>query len=337
MPSSLTRAFASVLATSIAFATATATAAAPPPPPAAAPEVVTPAARAAALKEQGNQSMLDMRYVDALAAYEESLTLAPGDVTLLYSVARARELLGDFPEALTAIERFAAEAPASVKTRVGKLDALLAELRARVSTLTIKCNIAGARILVRHKVIGATPQKGPTRLTAGAATIDVELEGFFPQTRDVVLPGAGSLAIEITLSPKSTSGMLVLKTDPPGARVSVDGRAEGTTSPSVEVALSAGSHRLLAQREGYDDADSPVVLASGASRELTLTMQRSVPVTHRWWFWTGVGAVVAGGVAFTAAMLIEKPATQGTLKPGQVGAPLGLRFAWTFGDGGQPR
>jgi hypothetical protein len=337
MSPSFTRVAVSLLAFGVVVAAGAPADAAPPAPVVAAPEAPTPAARAAALKEQGNQGMLDMRYVDALAAYEESLSLAPGDTTLLYSIGRARELLGDFPEALTAIERFAAEAPANVKARVGKLDELLAQLRARVSTLTIKCNVEGARILVRHKVVGATPLKAPARLIAGAATVDVELDGFFPQSREVVLPGAGSLAIEITLAPKSTSGMLVLKTDPPGARVSVDGHAEGTTTPSVELALPAGSHRLLAQREGYDDADSPVVLAPGASRELTLTLQRSVPVTRRWWFWTGVGAVVAGGAAFTAAMLIEKPAKQGTLKPGQVGAPLGLRFTWTFGDGGRQR
>lgn len=337
MPSRLARAAASVLALGVATcASAIAGAAAPPAAPDVAPPI-TPAARAATLKEQGNQSMLDMRYVDALAAYEESLSLAPGDLTLLYSIARARELLGDFPEALAAIERFTAEAPANVKARVGKLDQLATQLRARVSTLTIKCNIAGARVLVRHKVIGATPLAAPIRLTAGAATIDVELEGFFPQTRDVVLPGAGGLAIEITLAPRSTSGMLLLKTDPPGARVSVDGRPEGTASPTVELALPPGSHRLLAQREGYDDADTPLVLSPGATRELTLTMQRSVPVTRRWWFWTGLGAVVAGGAAITAVALIEKPAKQGTLKPGQVGAPLGVRFTWTFGDGGGRR
>jgi hypothetical protein len=329
MPPSHVRAVASALAFGVVVAAGAPAAAAPPSSP-AAPEAPTPAARAASLKEQGNQSMIDMRYVDALAAYEESLALAPGDVTLLYSISRARELLGDFPEALAALERFAAEAPANVKARVGKLGDLVMQLRARVSTLTIKCNVEGARVLVRHKVVGATPLKGPARLTAGAATIDVELEGFFPQTREVVLPGAGGLAIEVTLLPRSTSGLLVLKTDPPGARVWVDGKPEGTSSPSVELALPAGPHRLLARRDGYDDADSPVVLAAGASRELTLTMERSVPVTRRWWLWTGLGVVVAGGAAATAALLIEKPARQGSLKPGQVGAPLAVRVGWSF-------
>ena len=181
MPPSLPCAAASVLFFGLAIAAA-APAADAPPAALPAPEVPAPAVRAASLREQGNQSMIDMRYVDALAAYEGSLSLAPGDVTLLYSIARARELLGEFPEALAALERFAAEAPASVKTRVGKLDELVTQLRARVSTLTIKCNVAGARVLVRHSVVGATPLAAPVRLIAGAVTATAEKRYPCPST-----------------------------------------------------------------------------------------------------------------------------------------------------------
>ena len=106
---------------------------------------------------------------------------------------------------------------------------------------------------------------------------------------------------------------------------------------SIALLATINATLVLAQRDGYDDADSPLMLSPGATRELTLTMQRSVPVTRRWWFWTGLGAVVAGGAVITAAALIEKPAKQGTLKPGQVGAPLGVRFTWAFGEGARPR
>ena len=73
-----------------------------PPPPA----LESRGARAANLREQGNQAMLDMRYVDALSAYEQSLALAPEYLGALYSIARAHQLLGEFPEALSTLERF---------------------------------------------------------------------------------------------------------------------------------------------------------------------------------------------------------------------------------------
>jgi hypothetical protein len=269
---------------------------------------------------QGNDAMLGMRYSDALAAYEQAAKLAPDDVGLDYSIARAHQLLGDYPLALTALERFDQRASPATKAKVGKLDELYAQIRPRVSTLDLRCAVAGARVIVRDRVLGVTPLPS-TRLAAGAATLQVELDGFFTETRDVVLPGGSSLALEIELHAKTTSGLLAVRTDPMGAQVLVDGQPSGTTTPRIELALPAGPHEVLARREGYDDARVPLLLPAGASRDLSIPMSRSVPVTGRWWFWTGVALVVAGGVATGIALTTERPAQRGTLSPGQVGAP----------------
>jgi hypothetical protein len=180
--------------------------------------------------------------------------------------------------------------------------------------------VTGARVIVRNKVLGATPLP-PTRLESGAATVQIELEGFFTETRDVVLSGGGSLTLDVELHPKSTSGLLAIRTDPMGADVLVDGRPSGTSTPRIELALPAGPHEVLAHREGYDDARVPIFLAPGSSRDLAIPMSKSVPVTARWWFWSGVVLVVAGGVATGIALSTERPAQRGTLSPGQVGAP----------------
>jgi hypothetical protein len=264
--------------------------------------------------------MLGMRYSDALALYEEAAKLAPDDVGLDYSIARAHQMLGDFPAALTALERFDARAPADAKAKVGKLDELYAQLRPRVATLDLRCAVTGARVIVRDNVLGVTPLP-PVRLTAGAATVQLELDGFFPETRDVVLPGGSALTLEFEMHPRSTSGLLAVRTDPMGASVLVDGRAGGTTTPRIELALPAGPHEVVARREGYDDAHVPILLTAGSSRSLEIPMSRSVPVTARWWFWTGVAVAVAGGVALGIALTTERPAQHGTLSPGQVGAP----------------
>jgi hypothetical protein len=281
--------------------------------------------RARSLREQGNQAMLDMRYVDALGLYDQARSLDSNDVGVDYSIARARQLLGDFPEALTALERFDERASPEVKAKVGRLDQLFAELRSRISTLQLKCSQAGARVLLRDKVIGLTPLAS-VRLPAGAATLQVELDGFFPVRREVVLPAGGAIELEVTLHARSRSALLHVKTSPSGARVAVDGQNIGTSSPRVELVLPAGSHQVIAQREGYDDASVPVVLAPGTTRELMVPLERTLPVTSRWWFWTGAALLVAGGAALTVALLRERPADQGTLPPGQVSAPLQVQF-----------
>jgi hypothetical protein len=90
----------------------------------------------------------------------------------------------------------------------------------------------------------------------------------------------------------------------------------------MEIALMAGPHRVTAQRDGYDEASVPVVLDAGSTRRLNVELEKSVPLTSRWWFWTGAVALVAGGVALSVAALTERPADKGSIVPGQIAAPL---------------
>jgi hypothetical protein len=303
--------------TSASSAVASASVAAPSTPH---PNDDTNIERAAKLRLAGNEAMISLGYADALAAYEQALALTPNDATLLYNIARARQLLGDFPEALTALEQFEARATAEQRARAGKLDALYAQLRPRVATLTLECDVKGARVLVRDHVLGVTPL-GPTRLRAGTATMSIELDGYFTETREITLPGGGASTVNVSLHRKSVSGMLTVKTEPLGATITIDGTPSGTATPKIELALAAGPHEVLAHREGYDDARVPLVLTPGGARELSIPMSKSVPITSRWWFWTGVGAVVLGGVALGIALSTEKAPGHGTLAPGQVSGP----------------
>ena len=299
----------------------------PSPPPAAsnaaapAPLPLGNAERAAALRESGNQAMLEMRYVDALAAYQQAAALAPSYAGVFYSIARAQQMLGEFTQALGALEQFEQQASPETKAKVGQLDRLFADLRARVGTLQLTCNVTGARVLLRDKIIGTTPLPA-TRLPAGSATLELELAGFFPIHREIVVPGGGGLTLELELHARTSSALLVVRTVPAGALISVDGQPQGTASPLIELALLAGNHRIAAVRDGYEDASVPVVLNAGTTRNLQLELEHTRPLTSRWWFWAGAGALVAGGAALTAALLTERPADKGSLSPQQISAPL---------------
>jgi hypothetical protein len=290
-----------------------------PPEPAPLPPP-SPALRAAKLRDDGNDAMLAMRYPDALAAYQAALELTPEDTRLLYNIARAEQLLGAYPEALTALESFAAHVGSEAKAKVGGLDDLFAELRRRVSTLDLKCSERGARILVGDKIIGVTPLPR-MRLAAGAVTLKLELDGFFPEARDIVLPGGGALSLEVSLHRKSTSGQLAISSTPIGALVSVDGHELGTASPRLEVALPAGPHEIRAHHEGFDDARLSLLIAPGALRDVSIPLERSRSVLTRFWFWSAVGVAVAGGVVLTYALTTERGADRGSLPPGRVGGP----------------
>jgi hypothetical protein len=275
---------------------------------------------AAALRDRGNTAMLAMRYADALDLYRRASALAPDQVGLHYSMARAHQFLGEYPEALAALELFVRRASADDLAKVGPLDVLFAELRPRVSALSLRCTVDGARVIVGDKIVGVTPIAG-LPLPAGAATVQVELDGFFTERRDVVLPGGGSLALEVELHPKRTSALLTVSTWPPAAKVFVDGHYLGTSTPKVELAVTAGPHDVVARLEGYDEARVPFIVQPGTTREVSMPLQKSVPVTSRWWFWTGLGAVVAGGIGTAVALTTERSPGRGTLMPGRIVGP----------------
>jgi hypothetical protein len=134
--------------------------------------------------------------------------------------------------------------------------ALYAEIRPRVSLLDLTCDVAGARVLVRDKVIGVTPLP-PTRILAGAVT----------------LAGGGELSLKVPLHAKSTSGFVSITTNPMGALVSVDGSERGTSTPKLELALPAGPHDVSVKRDGYDAARIPIVLSPGSSRDVSTPLE----------------------------------------------------------------
>jgi hypothetical protein len=310
---------ASVLGPASAFA---APPAAPSARPAAPPvtEGETPAQQASKLREAANEAMLGMRYADGLVAYQKALELTPDDAGLYYSIARAHQFLGDYPEALDALEAFDKKATREMRAKVGKLDALYAEIRPRVGVLNLACDMVGARVLVRNKVIGTTPLPA-TRIGSGAAFVQLELDGFFTESRPITVPGGGELSLKVELHKKATSGFLAISTVPMGAIVSVDGRELGTSSPTLELSLPSGPHELIARRDGYDEARVPIVLSPGATRDVSIPLEQKRAITTRWWFWTGIGVAIAGGVALTYALTTERSAGRGSLSPSQVTGP----------------
>jgi hypothetical protein len=287
-----------------------------PPEPAAPREPED----AVALRDRGNAAMLAMQYADALQLYRRAAALAPGQVGLHYSLARAYQFLGEYPEALAELEIFAKSASADDLAKLGRLDALFAEIRPRVSTLVLRCAVNGARVIVRDRVVGVTPLASIV-VPAGAATLEVDLDGFFTERRDVVLPGGGSLHLDVELHRKSTTALLTVSTSPPGAQVFVDDSYFGTSTPKIEVAVIPGAHDVIARRDGYDEARVPLVVQPGTTRDVSIPLQRSVPITARWWFWTGVGVVVAGSVVTAIALTTDRSPSKGTLTPGQIVGP----------------
>jgi PEGA domain-containing protein len=284
----------------------------PQPAPAADPH-----AESDALREKGNALMVDLKYGEALAAYDEAYRLYPNPA-IHYNRGRALQALGRLPEALDALEAFDRDAPQDLKARVPLLASLLEEVRHSVGTLRIETMPPGARAIVRGEVRGVTPLV--VRLNAGDATIELTLERYKPTKKSLRVEGGTEQSVTVKLEPRSNRGTLIVGSPVAGAQVEVDGEAIGAVP--AEVSLPAGEHAVLVTSDGYEDASTTAVVEAGATKRVDVPLEETPAVYERWWFWTTAGVIVTGAVIITAVALTESSPGEGTIPPGKVSAPI---------------
>jgi len=308
------RSRALVRATALAIVLAAPTALADPPPP--APADPTPALGA---KQRGDEALVSGRPAEALALYKEAYAARP-DPALVYNLGRAHQALGDFPSALDQFEQFEATAPPEVRARVPALAKLLAEVRKNVATIAIAADVAGATVRLDDRILGKTPLPSVVRVKPGPATLVVEKEGYFAYQRILTLQGGGLSTFDVKLASKQTTAIVTVRSTVVGAQVAVDGRPEGTVP--TELILAAGAHQIDLTHGGYQPARSSLVVVAGERKTLDLTLEGEAPITKKWWFWTGLGAIAVGATVTVIALTTERSPDRGTVAPGRISAGL---------------
>ncbi len=107
------------------------------------------------------------------------------------------------------------------------------------------------------------------------------IEDAAPATRTVEIANGGDTTEKFTL--ESVLGRIEVVTTPPGAKISVDGKAVGTTRPQGDSALSqillvenvsAGEHAVLAHLDGYYDQSLKVTVRAKETKQLPFTLRR---------------------------------------------------------------
>ena len=162
------------------------------------------------------------------------------------------------------------------------------------------------------------PLTGPVRVNAGTATLEAVAEGYVDYRQEVTLAGGTATAINVELSARDVASYLLIKSPVASARVSIDGKFVGLVP--AEATLAPGPHPVHVERDGYDSADTQIVLRKGERREVSIDLSQAKPIYARWWFWTGIGVVVAGAAAGASyyALTTERAAPSGNFSPGQL-------------------
>lgn len=287
-----------------------------------------PATASAELKRQGGAAMDRLDFAAAEEAYRKAVELTPTDTTLHYNLGKVHQARGNYPAAVDELEIFLRDASPELRAKVPRILEVIAELRARVATVSLVCTVDEPAALI--ELGGVEVSRGCK--TAGS-TIRVSIPHGNPQTTlrvvsashraqdtPLSLKSGAPLPVRVDLVPKATSGTLRLRTEPMGATVFVDGRARG--NPPIELYLTPGSHEVVAKLEAYKDATVPVIIELGQTKDLVVPLSKPEPVTKKWWFWTGVATVVAAAVIVPIAIVTapEPEVAPGSL--GKVVAPL---------------
>lgn len=285
------------------------------------------AARAAELRKLGNEAMDHLEPARALGYYSEAYGLTR-DPALLYNKGRALQALENYPEALDAFEEFAQKATPELRAKVDGLEKLIDDLRRRIGTLEIVCNVDGGELRVKdakgERVLGKLKAGDRFRMLAGKKEISISREGYFPEARTIDVPGGGIARVDVTLASKAVGGRLRVSSPVAGALVSVDGRPIGVAP--ADVSVNAGAHRVVVQRDGYETAETTALVETGEERRVDVPLAQRSSVFGRWWFWTGVGAIVAGGVVTTIVLITPRSPDSGSIPPGTVKTDALLRF-----------
>jgi hypothetical protein len=192
----------------------------------------------------------------------------------------------------------------------GRVNEVVATLDAVAGVVAVNVDVPGASIAIDGDSRGVAPLTG-VLLKPGSHVIEARRDGFEAEPKTIGVRAGRDYSVDFHMRP--TAG---------GAKTpvaSVDRPAAPVLTPKVQPELPK-----------VDEPDTAAV-ALGPDMETHDEVAPSTPLTKRWYFWAGVGAVVAGAVVGTVAMTQNSPAKPLTLEDvcgaggcdGQINAPTG--------------
>lgn len=152
-------------------------------------------------------------------------------------------------------------------------------------------------------------------LNTKRATVESRVSTKWEGTSSELLRVLEMLAQDLVLLPAERQvGAVQVVAAPKGAEVYVDNELKAVAPTSVAKDISLGVHTLRISSSGYDDLKTVVALKNGEILKIDGKLRElpSPPVYTRWWFWTIIGSVVAGGVV-TAVILTRPQDSGGTI------------------------
>ncbi len=151
---------------------------------------------------------------------------------------------------------------------LGKTQTFKPQLVPGWGVVSVTSEPAGAQLVVNGEPRGVTPLQ--TEIMAGAHPVELRLEGFKPWTTDIQVKANEPLSLgPVKLG--LPDGRLAVRSDPPGASVSVAGVYRGQTPLALELRPDL-DHSIVLTRAGYEPVTRQVSLSAGEQRTLAVPL-----------------------------------------------------------------
>lgn len=161
--------------------------------------------------------------------------------------------------------------PFSAKVEVegaGRKQSFAPQLIPAWADVTVSSEPAGAQVVINGEARGVTPLT--TQVMAGSHPLEVRLDGFKTWTTDVQVKANEPMTVgPVRLG--LPDGRLALRSDPPGASVSISGVYRGQTPLEVDVRPELGQS-VVFSRAGYESATRQVKLSAGERQTLNVAL-----------------------------------------------------------------
>ncbi|MDX2153193.1 MAG: serine/threonine-protein kinase [Bryobacteraceae bacterium] len=126
-------------------------------------------------------------------------------------------------------------------------------------TIAIQTTPAGATVIIDNNAeIGCTSPCSVS-LLPGRHSLAAKLEGHRPALKIFEVPRDA----EISLSLDAYQGTLVVRTTPPGATITLNGKRQDKVTPAV-LTLAAGKYKMVLSKEGLPDQEDELEIKDGA-------------------------------------------------------------------------
>ncbi len=299
-------------------------------------------ARARAAYRRGRQWAKKEQWGEALAAFEQAAAEDPAPL-VRYSIVYCQRALGRYVAARATAKALLAHpkglAPSyrkELEAYVREFDAIIAEVEVEVSPAGSRLTVDGRPLVKQGKLYYAgldEPQSaGPTgggvlrvRLDPGDHLFRAQRVGFAPVVvRRTYRPGERA---RVRLDLEEMPATIVVDASAKDATVRIDEREAGLAPITLQ--RPAGTYELTVEKDDFETYRISLDLDPGQRTELKAELVPYVPPLYeRWWFWTGIGGVVAGGVALSVALTRPEPepAPYQTGNTGWLVQPSAIRF-----------